>query len=307
MNDTPQQLIVPEARVERAPVLRAEPSANPLDNFIMRASMDASIDADKLAKLLAMRREELARLAEGAFINALAHFKAKVPRIAKDKNVSFPSRSGGTATSYWHATLGGITGTIDPVLGEVGLSYRWLTEQQDGGTVKVTCIVTHIDGHSERTSLIAGRDDSGNKNNIQQLGSAVKYLQRYTLMSALGLSDSEDEDDGRGTEPTAATISAQQLQSLEAMMQELGVDQAQFLTFLKIEKLAELPAAAYSIALSTLEARRRRAPPAAPFAKAGTTSEPPCSGATPIGSPLVPLASDAPRGAIEEATQRGLI
>ena len=51
----------------------------------------------------------------------------------------------------------------------------------------MTCVLSHRDGHFEETTLTAGRDDSGKKNAIQQVGSTITYLQRYTLKAALGL------------------------------------------------------------------------------------------------------------------------
>jgi hypothetical protein len=41
-------------------------------------------------------------------------------------------------------------------------------------------------------------DATGNKNPVQQIGSTVTYLQRYTLLAATGLATSDSDDDGRG-------------------------------------------------------------------------------------------------------------
>ena len=60
--------------------------------------------------------------------------------------------------------------------------------------MKVTCRITHRDGHYEETSLFGPVDGSGNKNPIQAIGSAVTYLQRYTLKAAVGIAASQDDD-----------------------------------------------------------------------------------------------------------------
>ena len=77
--------------------------------------------------------------------------------------------------------------------------YRY--EIADSGeALAVTCVLTHTDGHSERTTMTAGADTSGSKNAIQARGSAVSYLERYTLCGALGLlTVDEDSDGGVGT------------------------------------------------------------------------------------------------------------
>src|SRR5690606_33863670 len=78
-------------------------------------------------------------------------------------------------------------------MSEVGLSFRWYTDNVAGG-VKVTCRITHRDGHFEETSLVGPVDGSGNKNPIQAIGSAVTYLQRYTLKAAVGIAAAHDDD-----------------------------------------------------------------------------------------------------------------
>jgi hypothetical protein len=66
--------------------------------------------------------------------------------------------------------------------------------------VTVSCIISHRAGHSEENSLSARHDTSGNKNPIQALGSAVTYLQRYTLKAAVGVAAAAD-DDGQTATP----------------------------------------------------------------------------------------------------------
>jgi hypothetical protein len=58
-------------------------------------------------------------------------------------------------------------------------------------------------GHSERTTLSATADTSGSKNSIQAIGSTVTYLQRYTLLAAVGLAAGGD-DDGQAASPGMA-------------------------------------------------------------------------------------------------------
>jgi hypothetical protein len=61
--------------------------------------------------------------------------------------------------------------------------------------VTVICVIGHADGYSEEASkLSAAPDTSGSKNPIQSIGSAVTYLERYTLRAALGLAAAKDDD-----------------------------------------------------------------------------------------------------------------
>jgi hypothetical protein len=99
---------------------------------------------------------------------------------------------------YTHAKLEDVAKAVNPLIGKFGLSYRWV-QNQEGQNITVTCVVSHEDGYSEQTSLTATPDNSGKKNPIQSLGSTLSYLMRYTVLSALGLTVSDD-DDGAGSQ-----------------------------------------------------------------------------------------------------------
>lgn len=173
------------------------PQADPMVSMIERIALDPNSDLDKLERMLAMKERLDAQNARVAFSRSLSEARAEIPPIIKDATVDFTSTKG--RTHYKHETLAGIAKQIDPILSKHGLSYRFRTDQGNGG-VKVTCIIEHASGHSEETSLSGAPDQSGNKNGFQAVGSAVTYLQRYTLKAALGLS-AEVDDDAQGAAP----------------------------------------------------------------------------------------------------------
>lgn len=170
--------------------------AGPLGSALQALKSGATIE--QMQGLLALQKDWEANEARKAFVADMAMFKLNPPEIFKRKHVSFTTRDGET-TSYAHATIGDVTSLTVAGLAEHGFSHRWDTQQQDGRII-VTCILTHRLGHSESTKLDAAPDNSGKKNSIQQMASAVTYLQRYTLLAACGLAtkDAED-DDGAGT------------------------------------------------------------------------------------------------------------
>src|SRR5690606_8392781 len=118
-----------------------------------------------------------------AFDAAIASAKAEIPAVAKNAK-------GHNNKAY--ANFAAYAAVVDPVLGKWGLSYRFRTEQTD--RITVTCVLTHKDGHAEENSLSGPPDGSGSKNAIQAIGSTLTYLQRYTLVQALGLSAADDDD-----------------------------------------------------------------------------------------------------------------
>lgn len=209
---------------------------------------------EMIEKLMALQERIEAGQARKAFDAALAAAKAEIPVIRKNRHVGYATKSG--TTSYVHEDMGEIARTVDPVLARHGLSYRFQTVSEINQPIVVTCIVAHRDGHSERNTLTAGRDDSGQKNSIQQVGSTITYLQRYTLKAALGLAAAPD-DDGNAAQP-AEPVNETQVGELLELIDSVGADKAAFLRFFKIEHLPDLPAAKFRQAIDMLNAKRGR-------------------------------------------------
>lgn len=163
-------------------------------------------DMTQLERLFSLNLEWEKNEARKAYVAAMAAFKAEPMEILKRKLVSFTTRDGDT-TSYTHAELSDVTDAVVPAMGKHGLSHRWDIAQA-GGSITVTCTITHALGHSESVSMTAAPDASGKKNAIQQVASANSYLQRYTLLAATGMATKGMDDDGRGydAEPEAEPV-----------------------------------------------------------------------------------------------------
>lgn len=164
----------------------------PMEMLNQAVSNNAGVET--LEKLMGLQERWEANEARKAFDAAMSSLRGELPEIVKRSEVDFTSQKG--RTNYKYEDLSSVTAALSPVMARHGLSFRWRTNQENGG-VAVTCIISHRDGHYEETSLHASPDNSGNKNAIQALGSAVTYLQRYTLKAAVGVAASAD-DDGQG-------------------------------------------------------------------------------------------------------------
>ena len=181
---------------KKAVVVREPQAVTPMAMLQLAVEKGASVE--QLERLMALQERYEANEAKKEFVAAMTRFKENPKVIEKNATVDFSSQKG--RTHYKHATLANVCDVIGPALSEVGISHRWETEQlPEGGMIRVTCILTHARGHSERVWLQAGRDESGNKNNIQAVGSTVTYLQRYTLLAATGMAVADQrDDDGKG-------------------------------------------------------------------------------------------------------------
>lgn len=210
---------------------------------------------ETLERLMALHERWEKSQARKAFDEAMAAAKSEIPTIIKNREVDFTSSKG--RTNYRHEDLAEIARTVDPILSKHGLSYRYRATSNINEPVTVTCILAHRDGHSEETTLSAGRDDSGNKNNIQGVGSTITYLQRYTLKAALGLAASND-DDGKAAE-APEYINREQLSRLIELADEVGADKVAFCKYMKIASLADLPAKDFNRAVAALNKKRAQA------------------------------------------------
>lgn len=178
-----------------------------------------------------------------AFDEAVSAVKAKIPPIEKN-------RTGHNNKRY--ADLAAIATAVDPVIEAHGLSYRFRTKQDDK-TIHVTCILSHRAGHREENTLAGPADSSGNKNAIQSIGSTLTYLQRYTLMQALGLAAAEDDD---GKAAGNGPITKKQAEELQSLIVETGADIPRFKKYFKIEEIDQLPAKDFDGAKIALESKK---------------------------------------------------
>lgn len=243
-----------QAVVERMeqPEVVTGTALTPMDMVGRAVASGASIEV--VEKLMALHERWEANQGRKAFDEAMAAAKAEIPVIFKSREVDFTSAKG--RTHYRYEDLAEIAKTINPILGKHGLSYRFRTTSPANEPVTVTCIVSHRLGYSEENSLSAGRDESGNKNSIQAIGSTLTYLQRMTLKAALGLAASSDDDGASAG--NAMTISEEQLKKLQTLASEVGGDVAKLCGHFKIDSLPDLPIARFAEAVGIMELKRQK-------------------------------------------------
>lgn len=242
--------VTKDPATEIVPVENHTAVLTPMD--MLNRAVQSGADMSVLEKLMDLHDRYEKSQARKAFDNAIAAAKSEIPVIEKKRTASFTMKDGGNK-SYSYEDMAIIAETIDPILSKHGLSYRYRSTQE-GATVTVTCIVSHRDGHFEETSLSAANDPSGNKNAIQAIGSAISYLQRYSLKLALGLAAAKDDDAKQvGFEP----ISPEQLDELLALADEVGAEKAAFCRWAKVDSFADIAAKNFDKAKKALEAKRR--------------------------------------------------
>lgn len=206
---------------------------------IERAALNPAIDVAKMSALLDMQERILNRQSQQAFATAFAEMQPELPEVIEKSK----------AHNSNYASLEDINDAVKPILAKhgFGLSFR---VNQDNGTIKVTGILSHRDGHSESTDLAGSADTSGSKNAIQGIGSSVSYLKRYVLCALLNISTRGQDDDGAG-----GVIALEDAAEIDQKITEVGADKARFLKFMGVTDVREILAKDYGKALNALKAK----------------------------------------------------
>lgn len=136
-------------------------------------------------------REMRAEAAKTAYFEAMAKFKAEHVRVVRNKMIT-----DGPLKGKKHADLFAVTDAATEALSKHGLSASFKPVEDTKDWIKIACIVKHTAGYSESVEFGGPIDTGPGRNAIQARKSTVTYLERITLLLALGLSESDADDDG---------------------------------------------------------------------------------------------------------------
>jgi len=208
--------------------------------MIERLATNPQLNIEVFDRLLLARRQEEDRAAERAFNSAMSQAKGELQPVLKTRDVDYPSkREGGQRTKYKYEAFADVARVVDPVFAAHGLAYRF-SVAQGGELVRVTCIVSHADGYSERVTLEIKVDPgSTGMSWVQALGSVLTYLQRYGLRAAIGLAAAVD-DDGRAAGGTSPKISTDQANELQKLIDDTGRSQATLLKLVGVDNILDM-------------------------------------------------------------------
>jgi hypothetical protein len=256
-----QSAAAPLSEVQREP---SRSEGGGLLAMIERLASNPQLNIDVFDRLLKARREEEDRAAERAFNAALSQAKGELQPVLKSREVDYPSKKEGSGrVKYRYESFADVARVVDPVFKQHGLSYRF-SIAQTLEQVTVTCIVSHADGFSERTSL-EGKVDPGSTgmSMVQALGSALSYLQRYSLRAAIGLAAGVD-DDGKGA-GGGLKIDALQIVEIVGLIEETGRSETTLLKLIGADQISDMTVDQFTRAkevleLAKAEQRRKHAP-----------------------------------------------
>lgn len=198
-----------------------------------------------------MHERIVERNAKVAFESALSRLQASLPQIdqsgvilAKDR-ITVKSR---------YAPLEDIDSIVRPLLAAEGFAVSYNTEELPSGKIRLTCKLSHKDGHSETRGLPLPIDKNEYRSAIQDHGSTISYGRRYLLKLHLNIIEKYEDNDGQANEP----ISEEQARDLEVMIQDAKADREKFLRFMDVEDIKDIWVKDLPKAVNALESKKRK-------------------------------------------------
>jgi hypothetical protein len=215
-----------------------------------------------LERLVALQVSIEERNAKKEFAGAMARFKAKLALtpILKDKTQTQGSDAGSSFAMTW-ASAASIARTIDPILAEFGLSYKW-AYKIEGTNLATTCRATHENGHYEETTVVIPTTSRAGMSEQQKMSSAQAYGDRLSLIGVFGLTTAEQDAPKHSfVDPTP--ITKEQADALTKKIGAGGVSLQKFLAAMNLTSVVEIPAVrlneANLIVDQAIQAKKERA------------------------------------------------
>lgn len=166
------------------------PAGSPMAMAI--AALQSGMTPEQIGQMMDLQDRYNATQAKKAFDEAFAAFKAESVTIIKGK-----ARAEGPLKNQKYAELHDVVNAVTPALSRHGLSSSWKLTKDEKDWMEVTCYLRHVGGHQESVSMGGPPDAGSARNAIQARASTKTYLERYTLKAITGLSEQDDDTDGR--------------------------------------------------------------------------------------------------------------
>jgi len=229
---------VAESKLNLVPLEEEKPSnqltapAKSFDQAIIQLATDPNADPEKLSQLMDLQERVLNREAEQAFYADFAAMQDKLPRVIKSKD--------GHNSKY--APLEDINDTIRPALQAHGFAITFDILTLEAGMV-IKTILAHRLGHKQTLSIPLPLENSGNKNDVQAVGSTISYGKRYGVGAILNISTGDDTDGTKNQDPKETeqkTITEKQVKELEKLIAKSSTTAESLCEQAGISELSEL-------------------------------------------------------------------
>ena len=238
-----------EVAVKKTEIQQVEPTQSEL----IRLAIEGKADLTALERVFELKMRNEANEAKKAYHKAMAVVHGKIDTVRKTcKN---------NQTSSMYADLCDVIKSAKVAYSECGFSVStYEGETQKENHVRVCMDVTHEAGHRETFHYDVPLDGKGIKGNVNMTpihakASSVSYGRRYLLCMVFNIPTGDDND---GNTAPVEYIDDQQKSTILDFIAEKNVDLDRFLTYMKIDKLEELPKSKFNQACIALKNAKGR-------------------------------------------------
>ena len=130
-------------------------------------------------------------LVPGTLAEALAALQGQLPRVAKEHKATVTSQRTGKTHSYDYADLTDVSEALLPLLSKLGLSFI-ACPTMSGDRFVLHYELLHTSGESRE-----GFYPLPGPGSPQEIGTAITYARRYSLVAVTGCAPGGDDDDGK--------------------------------------------------------------------------------------------------------------
>lgn len=177
---------------EKTSVQLVDNSSDINTELLIQQAIEKNVSVETMEKLLAMRMQLKQEWAKEQFIKAMAKFQGECPVIKKTK-IGAKTNQGEIA--YHYAPIDAIIEQTKQLISGNGFSFKIDTEYPENG-IKIFCIVTHIAGHSETTTVSFPHGKGTNIMSAPQIvASTMSFGKRYVFCNAFGIITGDDDND----------------------------------------------------------------------------------------------------------------
>lgn len=237
-----------KAALPAAPVTQEQQ----ITNALMQSIESGVLQPEQLEMVLNAQERILDRQAKQSFFSDMAHCQAEIPVVMKNKT--------NLQTSSRYEDIESLNNVIKPVYTKWGfaVSFNSMPAAEEGN-IGMKATVSHKDGWFEDHTIELPLDTLGikgnvNKTKIHGTASSRSYCRRYLLREIFNITTTEDIDDD--AQSVIETLDEKEIANIEALLTELGINEADFLKVAKHDSIADIPRNRYHAAIQWLEARR---------------------------------------------------
>ena len=236
---------------------------------IMMLLHDPAMSVERIDHAFTLYQRIEAARARKAYDGAFARMQEKIPVIARKGTLSTNEigadgkKTGNQKTMSKYALFADIMEGALPALKEFGFGLSFKIDQPSPDRVKVTCTISHEEGHREETSFALPIDTTGAKNNVQGWGSSLAYAKRYTASAMLNIVSREnvkDDDDGKAAGMTIdalATLDQVQVADISKLITDSGSNPQAFLKMANAESIGDILVKDFEGLKTILNAKKR--------------------------------------------------